>query len=38
MDGAVYLNDLKHVHLNNNFTQTYEIIGSAILYEKDYWG
>lgn len=27
----------KHIHLNNNFTQTYEIIGSAIQREGKYW-
>jgi hypothetical protein len=27
----------KHVHLNNNFTQTYEIIGSAIQKKKTAW-
>lgn len=27
----------KHIHLNNNFTQTYEIIGSAIQKEPKLW-
>ena len=27
----------KHVHLNNNFTQTYEIIGSAIQKKRTIW-
>ncbi len=27
----------KHIHLNNNFTQTYEIIASAIQKEKGLW-
>lgn len=27
----------KHIHLNNNFTQTYEIIGSAIQNEEPVW-
>ena len=28
----------KHIHLNNNFTQTYEIIESAIQKNKKLWG
>lgn len=27
----------KHIHLNNNFTQTYEIVESAIHKKKDLW-
>ena len=27
----------KHIHLNNNFTQTYEIISSVIIKDKDKW-
>lgn len=27
----------KHIHLNNNFTQTYEIVESAIHKEKNLW-
>ena len=27
----------KHIHLNNNFTQTYEIISSVILNQKSPW-
>lgn len=27
----------KHIHLNNNFTQTYEIIASAIQKEENLW-
>lgn len=27
----------KHIHLNNNFTQTYEIIGSAIQKKETIW-
>jgi hypothetical protein len=27
----------KHIHLNNNFTQTYEIIASAIQKKDDLW-
>ena len=27
----------KHIHLSNNYTQTYEIIGAAIQKEKKYW-
>lgn len=27
----------KHVHLNNNFTQTYEIISSVIIKDQDKW-
>ena len=27
----------KHIHLNNNFTQTYEIVGSAIQKKKSLW-
>lgn len=27
----------KHIHLNNNFTQTYEIISSVILKNKESW-
>ena len=27
----------EHVHLNNNFSQTYEIIGTVIKHDKDLW-
>ena len=27
----------KHVHMNNNFTQTYEIISSVIQHNEPYW-
>ncbi len=28
----------KHIHLNNNFTQTYEIISSVLQHQEPYWG
>lgn len=28
----------RHIHLNNNFSQTYEIISSVILHAEPYWG
>lgn len=28
----------KHIHMNNNFTQTYEIISSVIQHNEPYWG
>lgn len=28
----------KHIHMNNNFTQTYEIISSVIQHKEPHWG